>query len=825
MLDSIRQDIRHAFRSLRRSPGFALTAVASLAFCIAGGAVVFGVVNVLLGGAKPVARIDRLVDVFTNVRDAPYQTSSYPDYVDLRARTIAFDDVVASGPVLVALNPGGGTRLVIGEATSGNLFSTLGVGVALGRPIEPHDDRPGADRVVVLSYGLWRREFGGRPDVLGHTVHIRRQPYTIVGVASESMTGMNVFPAQLWVPLTWIGDHETMGITDFVASPGTTPLERRGERWLFLKGRLKDGQTIDTARADLRGVMNQLEAEYPASNKGRRFSAVRTADVRVHPMADAGLAAGAGALTVLVGLLLLVACANITGLQLARATARMREVSIRLALGASRPRIVRHLLTEMLLLSCTAGGLAIALVWGLMTSLSGADLALPIPLSFDGASAINAHLLWFALLTSIAAGIVAGLTPALNATRSGQTAGLRHQALMATVYRRRWSLRDGVIVIQTAAAVVLLVAASLLTRSVLAAGRIDIGFSPAHVSAFNTGTGTIGYDSDRAQRFYADALQQIAALPEVDTASLTWRTPFDLTFAQDPILLMDRHTSNDQVIPTERTIVSPEYFSTLGVRLLEGRNFTAADTLDRPRVAIVNQTMARRYWPNGDAIGQRFRVRALDGPEYEIVGISSDYKVRTVGEAPTPYVHYAASQWRTNDWTVLVKARANSTVSTDAVRRVFTALDADVLFRATSLDAKVATVLLPTSASAVALGLAGTLAILFAAIGLYGIVAFMVAQRTNEFGLRLALGALPRQVMGMVLRRGLTVVATGTAVGVLLAIAAALAVERVLYGISAADPIAWIVSLAIVAAVSGLAHAVPARRAASVNPVDALKAE
>jgi len=825
MLDSLRQDIRHAMRSLRRSPGFAVTAIASLAVCISASAVVFGVVSVLLGGTKPLARIDRLVDIYTNVRDAPFQTSSYADYLDLRARNTTLEDVVASGPVLVALNPGGGTRLVIGEATSGNLFSTLGVGVALGRPIEPGDDRPGADRVVVLSHGLWVREFGGRTDVLGRSVHIRRQPYTIVGVASESMTGMNVFPAQLWVPLTWIGDYETMGITDFVPSPGNTPLERRGERWLFLKARLKDGQTMETARGDLRGVMKQLEAEYPASNKGRRFSAVRTADVRVHPTADAGLAAGAGALTVLVGLLLLVACANITGLQLARATARMREVAIRLALGASHPRIVRCLLTETLLLSCTAGALAIALVWGLMTGLSSADLSLPIPLSFDGAGAVNTQLLWFLVLTSIAAGIVAGLTPALNATRSGQAVGLRHQASMTTVYRRRWSLRDGVVVVQTAAAVLLLVAALLLTRSALAAGHIDIGFSPANVSAFDNGTSTLGYDSDRARRFYAEALQRIAALPEVDMTALTWRTPFDLTFAQDPILLMDRHTSNDQGIATERTIVSPEYFSTLGIRLLEGRNFTAADTLDRPRVAIVNQTMARRYWPKGDAIGQRFRLRALDGPEYEIVGISSDYKVRTVGEAPTPYVHYAASQWRGNDWTVLVKPRANAAVSTDAIRRIFTTLDPDVLFRATSLDAKVRTVLLPTSASAVALGIAGTLAILFAAIGLYGIVAFMVAQRTNEFGVRLALGALPRQVMGMVLRRGLTVVATGTAVGVLLAATAALALARVLYGVSPADPIAWIAALAIVGGVSALAHVVPARRAATVNPVQALRAE
>jgi predicted permease len=402
---------------------------------------------------------------------------------------------------------------------------------------------------------------------------------------------------------------------------------------------------------------------------------------------------------------------------------------------------------------------------------------------------------------------------------------LKKQVPATTVSRVRWSLRDAITVIQTAAAVLLLIVAALLTRSVIAAGRVDVGFQSSAVTAFNTGTGSIGYDNARAQRFYVDALDRIRALPDVDAASLVWRTPFDLTFAQDPILLTDRHSSNDQIIPTERTIVSPEYFSTLGIRLLDGRNFTSADTLDSPRVAIVNQTFARRYWANGNAIGQRFRLRSLDGREYQIVGVSADYRVRTVGEGPTPYIHYAQSQWLDDEWTILVKARAGAVVPIDAIHSVLMTLDPNILFRATSMAAKVSTVLLPASAAAVALGIAGALAILFAAIGLYGVVAYMVAQRTNEFGVRLALGALPRQMMAMVLRRGFTLVGIGTTVGALIAAAAAVVVSRVLYGVSPADPLSWLGALTVVGGVSVLAHVAPARKAASVDPVEALRSE
>jgi predicted permease len=819
MIESLVQDLKYAVRSLRRSRGFTLVAVMSLAVCIAAGTLIFGTVTLLLGPAKPVERVEQLVDIFTNVRDQPFQTSSYPDYLDVRSRNNVFQDVVASGPVIAALNPGGGTRMVIGESVSGNYFETLGVQVVLGRPIVPADDRPGAPRVIVLSNGLWQREFGGRTDAIGDTVRIKGQVYTVMGVAAANLTGMTPFPAQLWVPLTWLADVGTMGITDFVPSPGTTPLERRGERWLFMKGRLAAGQTIQNARTDLAAIMGQLEREYPASNKGRRFAAVLTQNVRYHPMADQMLAAGAGALGVVIGLLLLVGCANVTGMQLARATTRLREVTIRFALGASRARLIRQLLAESVLLATGGGLLALALMWLLMKSLSATELATPIPITFE--LELSAPLIWFAVTIALLAGVFAGLVPALRSTR---IPSIRNQMPIVRV-RGRWTLRDGLVVTQTAAAVLLLIVAALLARSMAVASRIDVGFDGSNVTAFTTGTSAIGYDNTRAQRFYASALDAIRGLPEVQDVSFVWRTPFDLTFYQDPILLSDRHTSTDQAVPTERTVVSAEYFATLGIRLVEGRDFGPADTLDAPRVAIVSQAMARRYWPTGSAVGQRFRIGNLTGPEYSIIGVSADYKVRTIGEPPTPYIHYAQSQRLDDEWTILVRSRAGSGVPVEAVHRVLADLEPDLLFRANSMDAKLATALLPSSAAAYGLGIAGALAMLFAAIGLYGVVAFMVAQRTQEFGVRLALGARPRQVVGMVLRRGLTMAAAGAIVGGLGAAGAARAIAGLLYGVSPADPLAWFIAFAVVLGICLLAHAVPARRAASVNPVDSLRAE
>ena len=814
------QDLRYALRSLRRTPGATAVAVSSLAVSIAVGAVASGLIAYLLFGApKPVRDVASLVDIYTNVRDLPYQTSSYPDYVDVQARTTTFDAVVASSPVILAVNLGAGTRTLVGEIISGNYFDTLGIPVSLGRPLLRDDDRPGVPRTVVVSARLWRRDFGADPRVVGRIIRIRSQPYTIVGVAPDGFVGMTPFPAEMWIPLAWQQDAAIMGVTDFVPSPGATPLERRGERWLWLKGRLKPGRTSEQARSELTSLMKQLESAYPDSNKGRRFTAVSSRDVRVHPVADRFLAPAAVGIAATVILLVLVAAGNVAGVQLARATMRYRETAVRVAVGATRGRIVRQLVTESVVLALIAGVAAVAVAWTLLRLLPASDLALPIPITFDVPS-LGAGAIWFILAVSLMAGLVCGLVPASRVSLSVQ-ADLRG-AIPSMSLRRRWTVRDGLVFLQTAAAALLLITGALLTRSLVRAQHIDVGFDGTGVTAITTGTTILGYDSGRAGRFYDEALRVVRGMPEIQTAALAWRTPLDLTFYQEPVVF----PGASDATPIERTYVSRDYFDALGVRLIAGRNFNEGDTPTSPRVAIVNATMARKYWKTIDnALGKRFRLRDSNGPEYEIAGVSGDYKVRTVGEAPTSYVHLAVSQHARSEWAILVRTRPGVPLPVDRIQSALRQLDPDIVFRANSIAAKVATVLAPAWLAAVGLGVIGTLALLFAAVGLYGVVAFMVAQRRREFGVRMALGARGVDIVRLVLARGLTVAGSGMIAGILLAVGTAALLRSVLYGISPGDPLSWSVAAMIVLTVSVLAHVVPARRAVAVDPARTLTAE
>ena len=815
------QDLRYAARSLRGTPGATAVAVGSLAVSIAVAAVASGLIAYLLFGVpKPVRDVDRLVDIYTNVRDQPYQTSSYPDYLDAQARTTVFDGIVASSPVILAANTGAGTKTLIGEIVSGNYFDILGIAIAQGRPLDPNDDKPGARRVVVVSAGFWRRELAADPSVVGRVLRIRRQPYTIVGVAREGFAGMTPFPAEMWMPLAWQDDAEIMGATDFVPSPGSTPLERRGERWLWLKGRLKPGRSLQQGAIELTSIMKQLETEYPVSNRARRFTAVATRGVHVHPTADPFLGAAAVGIAVIVFVLVLIAAGNVTGVQLARATTRYREIAVRVAVGATRGRIVRQLVTESVLLTCIAGAVAGALAWMFLQLLPTSDLALPIPITFER-PALGSGALWLIVVGSLSAGVLCGLVPARRVSMSVQ-ADLRGP-VSSLSRRRTWSVRDGLVFLQTAAAALLLITGALLTTSLLRAQRTDLGFDARGVVAISAGIAVLGYDAARASRFYDDALRSIRAMPEVETVALAWRTPLDLTFAQDPVVLPGAPATP---IPSERTFVSPEYFDAIGVRLLAGRNFNASDTATSPRVAIVNATMARRHWQTiGNALGQRFRLRENNGPEYEIVGVSADYKVRTVGEPPTAYVHYPVSQRRGSEWTILMRARPGVGVPIDRIRTVLRDLEPDLVFRANALEAKVATVLAPAWLAAVGLGAIGVLALLFAAVGLYGVVAFMVAQRTREFGVRMALGARGRDIARLVLSRGLAVSGSGTVAGIVLAIGGAGILRSVLYGVDPVDPLSWSVAVTVVLIVSVAAHFVPVRRAITIDPMRTLTSE
>src|SRR5688500_11520685 len=477
MLEQFRADVRYAVRWLLRSPAFALVAIASLAIGIGFNTALFSVIDALLLRPLPIERPDRIVDIYTNGADGDtFSTTSYPDYLDLKAQNQVLSDMVGYSPAIAAVKMSDQSHMALGEVVTGNYFTLLGVPAAIGRTLLPEDDRPGAPRVAVISHALWQREYGRDPAALGRTLLIHGQAYTIVGVAPPAFIGLvPMLQPELWTPIAWVEDVEPAGIQDVVPSPtGTTRLDRRGQRWLFVKGRLKDGETAARAEANLQVIMGQLASEHPKTNARRPVAAA--ANVRIHPDADRLLKPIAGGLMIAIGLVLLVACANVANMLLARASGRQKEIGIRLAIGASRGRLIRQLLTEGLVLATLGAAAGLGLAVLLLAFIQAVPLPVPVPLALT--LGIDARVLTFSIGLATLAGLLAGLAPALKATKPNLTAELKGDRRSMSSGSRRWTLRDALLVAQTAVTLVLLVAAGLLTRSILKAQQVDLGFTP-----------------------------------------------------------------------------------------------------------------------------------------------------------------------------------------------------------------------------------------------------------------------------------------------------------------------------------------------------------
>lgn len=827
MFENLVADVRFALRWLRRSPGFTLIAVASLAIGIGFNTALFTLVDALLFRPLPVERPDQLVDVFTTGGDGDqYATSSYPDFLDFKAQNDVFTDMLAYSPSLDALKAGERSRLAMGETVTANYFQLLGLKPAAGRLLLPEDDRPGAPRVAVISYRMWRREFGASPAAVGQSVRIHNQPYTIVGVAPAAFTGMvPLLAPELWTPMVYVDDVEPGGIISNVPSPtGNTRLERRGQRWMFVKGRLRPGATVDQAAANLSVIGRRLQAEYVQTNKGRDVSVLATSAVHIHPVADRALLPIALGLMLVVGLVLLVACANVASMLLARASGRQKEIGIRLAIGASRRRIVQQMVSETALLALLGAAAGTLLAWLLTRIAMSIQLPIPIPLSF--ALRIDTRVLLFTGSVTMLASLVAGLAPALKATRPNLVSELKGDIAATEAGGRRWTLRDALVAGQIAVTTVLLVAAGLLTRSLVAAQQVSVGFRTDGLAIVSTELSMIGYPEARAQEFYDRALERIRALPGVESAALAERLPFSINYNRNNVFLPDRDGPQDKGLVIDVARVSPEYFGTIGVPIVQGRNFSSGDTPTSPGVVVVNEALARKYWPGENAVGKRIRLRSLDGPEFQIVGVTADYKVSTIGENSTPYIHYSTTQKIDLGEEIIARTHGDASALVAAMRREMLALEPSVLFLdQQTMNAQVAATLLPARAGAISVSAVGVVAMLLAAIGLYGVIAYAVARRAREIGIRMALGARPGAVVGMVMKQGLGIAAVGVAVGALLAFGAARAIAGALYGVSAVDPVAWTGSIAALFAVAALANLVPARRAAVVDPSLALRSE
>jgi predicted permease len=822
MLHTLRADVPCALKWLGRSPGFTAVAVLSLAIGIGFNTALFSVVDALLLRPLAVVEPDRLVDVYTQGEDGDrYATSSYPDYVDFRDRNAVFSGLMGYSPSIAAVRTGDRSRMALGEVVTGNYFEVLGVGAAAGRTLLPEDDRPGAPRAAVIAHRVWEREYARDAAVVGRTLLVHGQPYAIVGVAPETFTGMQpMLQPELWTAAAWVDDVEPAGIQDVVPSPGDTRLARRGQRWMFLKGRLKEGETRERAEANLRVIMGQLAAAFPRSNERRPIATA--SNVRIHPEADRVLRPVAAGLMLAIGLVLVVACANVANMLLARAAGRRKEIGIRLAIGASRRRLVAQLLTESLVLAALGASAGITLAALALQGIRALPLPVPVPVALD--LQLDARVLLFTIGVAAAAGLLAGLAPALRATRVDLASDLKGEAPIAAA-SRRWTLRDGLVVLQTAVTLVLLVAAGLLTRSILHAQQVALGFRTAGVAALGVELGLIGYDEPKATRLLERAAERIAAAPGVLSVARAVRQPLAINYNRNTLFFPGRAAPGDRGAVVSATWVDEQYVATLGIPLLRGRNFTEADTGSSTKVALVNEAFVRRYWPGSDGVGRRFRNRSHDGPEFEVVGVVADYKVETVGEEPRPYVHYAIRQREFTGNVLLARTASDAGALLASMRREVLALEPNaVVLDNQTMDAQVDATLLPARLAAQTIVLVGAVATILAAIGLYGVVAYAVGRRTREIGIRMALGAAPGSVLGMVMRQGLGLAAAGLAAGAALAWAAARAIASALYGVGAGDPAAWLAAVAVLLGAAALANYLPARRAASVDPSSALRA-
>ncbi|MGE0816531.1 MAG: ABC transporter permease [Vicinamibacterales bacterium] len=828
MLEALVKDLRYACRSIAGSPGVFAVAVLSLGLGIGVNAAMFSLVDAVLLRPLPVASPGTLVDVFTTGGDGDeYATSSYPDFLDLAAANTVFSDMTGYSPMIAALNLGDRSRVALGQIVTSNHFALLGVGPALGRVLQPADDAPGAERVVVLSDRMWRREYGSDPSVVGRTIMLRGLPYTIVGVAPPSFTGVvPLLTPEFWLPIAHAEEVEPAGINDVVPGPGRTRLERRGARWLFVKGRLRPGVSVAQAQANIALVGAQLAAAHPDTNTDRRMAGVASTDVRLLvPQAGAPLSVGSAALMTIVGLVLLIACANVAGLLLARASARRREISVRLAIGASRGRLLQQLVVEGLIVGAAGAVVALGCAWIVLQALLAVELPLPVDVSFD--LRLDWRVAAFAAFAGALTGMLASLVPAVKASKPDLVGDLRGEAPAARVGGRRIVLRDALVVVQVALSAVLLVVAGLLLRSLGASQRADVGFDPHGLAAVGFDTDMVRYERDRGLQFWREALARIQALPGVTAAGTMSPTlPFTLNFNQQELRVDSRtYAEGQRAEIIENVDVSPGALETLGVPLLEGRAVDPTDVEGAPLVAVVNATMARTFWPGESAVGHTMQSVSTKRV-YRVVGVAADHKRHGVLEAPSPYVYFASAQRPNTFNMILARTSGDAAALLGVMRRELLAMEPGlVLLGGATMEQNMAGSLVPARVGAwlaTAFGLLGTV---LAAIGLYGVVAFSVARRTREIGVRIALGAEASDVLGMVMRQGLALVGVGLVVGGAIAAGAAVLLRGVLYDVTPFDVVAWLAAAAVLVVAGAFANAVPARRAMRVQPLTALRIE
>ncbi|CAN5602639.1 ABC transporter permease [soil metagenome] len=811
-------DLRFAFRMLVKSPSFALVAFFAIALGIGVTTTVFGVVNTLLLRPLPVGNPEELVQIYSVDARNGRAPNSYLNFLDYAKENTVFTGIAAYQFLPMGLSRSGETTNIFAQMVSGNYFSLLQVTPVLGRTFLPEEDAAtNGVPVVVLAHRFWQK-LGSDPGIIGSAVTLNGRSFTVIGVAPASFTGTDVgVAADVWVPIAmraWVtpGGHEWY--------------ENRRALMLVLVARLKPGVGLREAEAQMSALAKQLELGYPEANEGRTVLLLSLDSVKTQGLSAPGNENGVRNVSILLlaaaGSILLIACANVANLLFARATTRRREMAVRLALGAGRGRIIRQLLTESLLLALLAGLGGVILAYWLGDALVALIPPTPLPLAIDPSPDLRVLLFAFAL--AVVSGVVFGLAPAVQTARADLAEGLRERD--ASSGGNRWNVRNLLVIAQVALSLLLLIGSGLFLKAFHRAQAIDPGFRTENLALLSFDLNLAGYDDARALATLRELLEQVRGNPQVRSADVGEWVPLGFGGIGRTIYVEGR----DEESELDRRLanvsgISPGYLETLGIGLLKGRRFTEADAQrERVGIAIINEEMARQLWPNEEALGRRFRF--YQSELVEVVGIARNVKAITLQEAAAPMVYLPMVEAPKGAVTLFLQTEGAPGPVLREARRLLRALDVQipVIYEKTIAD-HMAFALWPSWMGAVLLGTLGALALLLASMGVYGVMAYAVHQRTRELGIRMALGAQSWEVLRLVLRQGMALAVVGLGVGLLAALGATRLLAALLYGVNPSDPLVFVGVTSLLGAAAFVACYFPARRALKIDPVVALRFE
>lgn len=810
----LREDLRFAGRMLVKNPLFTTAAVLTLALGIGLNTAVFSVVYATLFRPLPeVWHDEELVQLYrTWPGDVLYGSNSIPHYQDLRDRVDAFDGAVAAWTFVDAsLSVEGQSARVFSNMVSANYFHVLGAPPALGRGFLPSEAvDPGAHRVVVLGHAFWQARFGSDPEVIGRTITLNGQAWEVVGVAREGFKGtMPIVDPQLYVPLMM--QRELI--------PGFELIEERDNNWMNLVARLAPGTTADQARAALDAFILQMRDELPDDYEESGIHLVPQHEAGIHPMLRSAQVGMSALVMVVVGLLLLIACINVANLFLARATERRREMAIRLSLGAPRGRIVAQLLTESVVFALVAGVVGVLLAYAAIRVVN--SLTLPIDYPVDFGLTLDRSVLAFTIAVSLLTGMVFGLAPALQASRPEMISALKGEVSLAP--RGRHRLIRTLVVAQAALSILLLIGAGLFIRGLQAATLVDKGFDEENLLLASVDPALQGYDRARTEVFYRDLGAGLSSLAGVEAVGFARMVPLSLQNSDRGVEIPGYEPAPDEGMSIRYNVVTPGYFAAMAIPLLEGREFSETDTEDGTPAVIVNRHFADRFWPGDDPVGKLVRTA---GAERVVVGVVKTGKYWSLGEEPEDFMYLPQAQVWSYPMTIHLRTRGNPESFAALVRQEVRRLDPDMpVADLRTMTSQLGISLFPARIGGAALGIFGILATILASVGVYGVMAYGVSQRTREIGMRIALGADRGRVIGLLVREGMATVGIGAALGLAAALAASRLMAGLIYGVSTVDPVTFFAVPGLLGVVALAATYLPARRAASLDPMVALRAQ